>query len=131
MTFLYYKFNEFQCRISNFDGILFTPRLYKIGEFLHSGKSHAQDARIDSTPSILTLSSILEWVMDEQMDHPPSNHFLAIDENSIFNGSGLSPMGGKMIRSVAAATSRTKSPLSDLNPTTVPPVSLPDLRPVS
>jgi hypothetical protein len=69
--------------------------------------------------------------MDEQMDHPPSNHFLAIDENSIFNGSGLSPMGGKMIRSVAAATSRNKSPLSDLNPPTVPPVSLPDLRPVS
>ena len=81
--------------------------------------------------SIQTLSSILEWVMDEQMDHPPSNHFLAIDENSIFNGSGLSPMGGKMIRSVAATTSRNKSPLSDLNPPTVPPVSLPDLRPVS
>ena len=75
--------------------------------------------------------SFLEWVMDEQMDHPPSNHFLAIDENSIFNGSGLSPMGGKMIRSVAATTSRNKSPLSDLNPPTVPPVSLPDLRPVS
>ena len=75
------------------------------------------------------MNIISEWVLDEQMNHTPSSHFLAIDENAIFNGSGLSPMGGKMIRSVPAAT-RTKSPLSDLNPT-VPPVSLPDLRPVS
>ena len=66
--------------------------------------------------------------MDEQMNHAPSSHFLAIDENAIFNGNGLSPMGGKIIRSVVAT--RTKSPLSDLNPTAVPPVSLPDLRPV-
>ena len=47
--------------------------------------------------------------------------FSAIDENTIFHGS---PFSGKIIK-----TSRTKSPLSDLNP--APPISLPDLRPVS
>ena len=35
------NFNKFQCRISTFDAILFTPRLYKIGVFYTSGKSHA------------------------------------------------------------------------------------------
>lgn len=55
----------------------------------------------------------------------PLSHFLSIDENAIFNGHTLSPMGnGKIIRSSAL---RTKSPMSDLNP--MPPVSLPDLRP--
>ena len=63
--------------------------------------------------------------MDQQMTQAPSNPFLAIDENSIFNGSGYSPMGGKILRTSA----RNKSPLSDLNP--VPPITFPDIRPVS
>ena len=59
------------------------------------------------------------------MNHAPSSgQFLAIDENSIYHGGGISPLGGKLLR-----TSRIKSPLSDLNP--VPQVYLPDLRPVS
>ena len=33
VDFLAYKFNEFPCRISNFDKILFTARLSKIGFF--------------------------------------------------------------------------------------------------
>ena len=31
LNFFFNKFNEFQCKIFNFDDILFTPRLYKIG----------------------------------------------------------------------------------------------------
>ena len=64
-----------------------------------------------------------DWVLQEQVNHAPSSgQFLAIDENSIYHGGGISPLGGKLIR-----TSRIKSPLSDLNP--VPQVYLPDLRP--
>lgn len=64
-----------------------------------------------------------DWVLQEQVNHAPSSgQFLAIDENSIYHGGGISPLGGKLIR-----PSRIKSPLSDLNP--VPQVYLPDLRP--
>ena len=64
-------------------------------------------------------------MLHEQANHAPSSgQFLAIDENSIYHGGGISPLGGKLLR-----TSRMKSPLSDLNP--VPQVYLPDLRPVS
>ena len=38
LTFFSHKINEFQCRISNFDEMLFTPRIYKVGVFLHRGK---------------------------------------------------------------------------------------------
>ena len=58
-TFHFYKFNEFQCRISKFDEILFTPRLYNIGVTLHHiytlGKIHALNGRSNSTPRKLTL----------------------------------------------------------------------------
>ena len=48
----------------NFNGefptnIFFTPRLCKIGVFLHPGKSHALNSRSNSTPRILTLNIIL------------------------------------------------------------------------
>ena len=56
LNFLFYKF---QCRVSNFDEILFTPRLCKIGVFLHPGKSHALNGSSDSTPRKLTLKIIL------------------------------------------------------------------------
>ena len=50
------KLNEFQYRISNFDNILITPRLYKIGLFLTPpGKAMQKMAKSDSTPGILTL----------------------------------------------------------------------------
>ena len=55
VDFLSYKFNEFQCRISNFDDIGFTPRSYKKFVFIHPWKSHALNVRSDSTPMILTL----------------------------------------------------------------------------
>ena len=55
IEFVCYKLNEFQCRISNFDDVLFTLRLYKIDVFLLPWKSHALNVRSDSTPMILTL----------------------------------------------------------------------------
>lgn len=63
--------------------------------------------------------------MLQQSDHTPLGHFGAIDENTIFHGGGISPLAGKMFRN---GPSRAKSPQSDINP--VPPISLPDLRPV-
>ena len=54
---LIYKFNEFQCIISNFDDILFTPRVYEISMLLYPGKSHVLNGRCNSTPRILTISS--------------------------------------------------------------------------
>ena len=56
VDFLIYKFIELHCRISKFDEILFTARLYEIGAFLHPWKSHAQHGSSDSTPRILTLN---------------------------------------------------------------------------
>ena len=55
---LFNNYNEFQCRISNFDDILCTSRLIKMGLsfFLHPRKSHAQNSRSDSTPRKLTLT---------------------------------------------------------------------------
>jgi hypothetical protein len=61
--------------------------------------------------------------MQQQQDPTPYGTFRAIDENTIFHGGGGSELGGRMLRS------RLKSPMSDLNP--VPPMALPDLRPVS
>ena len=55
IEFVCYKLNEFQCRISNFDDVLFTSRLYKVDVFLLPWKSHALNVRSDSTPMILTL----------------------------------------------------------------------------
>ena len=45
---LFYKFNEFQCRIFNFDRWI-----------LHPGKRHALNSGSDSTPTILTLPKLL------------------------------------------------------------------------
>ena len=56
---LFYKSNEFECRTSNLDEILFTPRSCKIGVFLHPGKSHALNGSSDSTHRKLTLKIIL------------------------------------------------------------------------
>ena len=53
---LFLKIDEFQCRISNVDDILFAPRFYDKGAFLQHGKSHALNVRSDSTPRMLTLS---------------------------------------------------------------------------
>ena len=47
----FYKFNEFQIRISRLDQILFIPRLY--GPRLY-GKRHALNGKSDSTPRIHT-----------------------------------------------------------------------------
>ena len=62
---LFHKFNEFQYRISNFDEILFTARLYRIGAFLHPW-----NCRGDSTPRILPLGydQSLELVSKELND---------------------------------------------------------------
>ena len=51
--FLFHKFNEFQCRLSNFEDILFTARLYRINVF--DWNCHAHDGKSDSTPRILNL----------------------------------------------------------------------------
>ena len=47
-----YKFTEFQFRIFNFDGILFTPRCYKKGVFFHPEKSHALKQSLSTTSNM-------------------------------------------------------------------------------
>ena len=56
VDFLLYTFNKSQSRIFNFDEILFTPRLYKVGVFLTPGRSHALTGKSDSTLKVLTLN---------------------------------------------------------------------------
>ena len=61
VDFLFNKFNEFQCRISNFDEILFTQGYLKFVGV----KSYALNGRSDSTTRILTLNDPQsEWYCD-------------------------------------------------------------------
>jgi hypothetical protein len=49
--------NKFKCRISNFEELLFTPRLHKIGAFFTPREKPC--TKIDSTPRILTLCRVV------------------------------------------------------------------------
>ena len=59
MTFYFINSIIFQCRISSYDEILLTPRIYKIiGCFFKTWEiSHALNGTSDSTPIMLTLNS--------------------------------------------------------------------------
>ena len=58
LTFLSHKFNEFRCRISNFDEILSYIKSVVV-------KNYVFNDRNDSTPSILTLNdSQSKWYCD-------------------------------------------------------------------
>ena len=54
VTLLFNKLNEIECRIYNFDEILFIPKVIE-NRFFTPRKSHALNGRSDATPRILTL----------------------------------------------------------------------------
>ena len=62
--------------VSKFDEILFTLRLYKIGLFLHPGKSHALNDRSDSNSKILTLQSLQVMILHWQIRAEPASTYL-------------------------------------------------------
>ena len=72
-------------------------------------------------------NNLSEWILQKQMELTSFGQFSSIDENAIlFHSPPTFENGSKMLRN----SNRNKSPaLSDLNP--APPISLPDLRPVS
>ena len=72
-------------------------------------------------------NNLSEWILQKQMELTSFGQFSSIDENAIlFHSPPTFQNGSKMLRN----SNRNKSPaLSDLNP--APPISLPDLRPVS